>query len=90
MDPTTQLIVDIVLGVAGALCLFILTAVWNRLGKLETTDATISAKMAELHILVAGEYIKRSEVADSLEKIYQEIKGLRDVMSNGAEKRHQI
>jgi hypothetical protein len=83
MDPSTQLMFDIILGLAGTVSLFILVSVWNRLGKLED-------EAKQLHILVAGEYIKRTEVADSLEKIYQEIKGLRNVMSAGTEKRHQI
>ena len=81
MDQSTQIIFDIILGLAGTVSLFVLVAVWNRLGKLED-------EAKQLHILVAGEYIKRTEVSDSLEKIYNEIKGLRDVMASGVEKRH--
>lgn len=80
MDASTQLIFDIVLGVGGSITMFVLFAVWNRLGKLEDEAKT-------LHVLVAGEYIKRSEVSENLDKIYEEIKGLREIMSIGIDRR---
>lgn len=84
-----QVVFNIVVGVAGALSMFILAAVWSRLGKLEESDEKLAGNIAAMHILVAGEYIKRSEISPQLENIYTELKNIRADLATKVERRHE-
>ena len=84
-----QTLFNIVVSVAGAMCMFVLMAVWNRLGKLEESDTKLAANIAAMHILVAGEYIKRAEISPQLQGIYDELKHIRSDLSMKVERRHE-
>lgn len=84
-----QMLINIVVGAAGVLSAFVLTAVWSRLGKLEESDANLAVEISKMHILVAGEYIKRVEISPQLEKIYDTLKDIRVELGNKAERREQ-
>ena len=82
-----QIVFNIVVGIAGMLAMFVLSAVWSRLGALEKSDKDLSKEIAAMHILVAGEYIKRQEITPMLKEIYDELKTIRTEISNKVERR---
>lgn len=84
---STQMTINIVVGVAGALSVFVLTAIWSRLGKLEKADTNLALEISKIHVLVAGEYIKRTEIAPQLDKIYDTLENIRIELGRKVERR---
>lgn len=82
-----QILINIIVGIAGTLSVFVLTAVWSRLGKLENSDANLTIEIHKMRELVAGEYIKRAEVAPQLEKIYDTLEIIRTELGKKVERR---
>jgi hypothetical protein len=56
-----QMLFNIVVGVAGALAGFVLSAVWSGLKDLQKADKELVNKVAGIEVLVAGTYVKRDE-----------------------------
>ena len=73
----SPMLIFIILGIAGFLASFILGAVWFKIGKLETADTELLKQFNTLSLLVAGEYVKRSEIEPQLKEIATDIKELR-------------
>jgi len=82
-----QSAINIIMAVAGFMCAFVLTAVWARLGKLEASDGDLAKEIAAIHILVAGEYIKRDEIAPQIKGIYDELRAINSELSKKLERR---
>lgn len=82
-----QMLINIVVGIAGSLSVFVLTAVWSRLGKLESSDTLLTIEIHKMRELVAGEYIKRAEVTPQLEKIYDTLEIIRSELGKKMERR---
>ena len=82
-----QIVFNIIFGVAGALCMFVLMAVWNKLAKLEQTDKELTDSVNKLNILIVGDYVKRIDLIPQLKEIYEELKNIRLEMANKAERR---
>ena len=76
-----QLILDVLLGLVGFFGSFILLAVWRRLGYLESTDEHIKTEVTALRILVAGEYVKKSDIEPKLDGIWNELREIRKEVS---------
>ena len=87
MDATTQMLFDIVLGFAGAVGLFILKAVWNKLGALENNDKSLTTTINDLKVLVSGEYMKKVEINPMLVAIFKELQDINKELSNKVERR---
>jgi hypothetical protein len=74
---SVQIIFDIIIGIAGFLCGFILYAIWNRMGHLETKDEKLADEISKIHVLVAGDYVKRVELTPQLDSIFKELRMIR-------------
>lgn len=83
----TQIFINVLVGIAGTLSVFVLTAVWSRLGKLEASDNHLSVEIHKMRELVAGEYIKRIEISPQLDKMYEELKHIRVELGKKIERR---
>lgn len=84
---TTQVIFNIVVGIAGTVCTFVLYAIWSKLSELEKSDKDLTHEISAMRVLIAGDYIKRSEIAPQLQDIFDELKGLRHELSKKIERR---
>jgi CHASE3 domain sensor protein len=60
-----QTIINWVLAGFGGLIGFLLNAVWQAVKDLQKADKDLTAKVAEIEVLVAGAYVKK----DDLEKL---------------------
>lgn len=87
MDGASQMLFNIVVAIAGAVSVFILYAVWSKLNELEKSDTELTKEISKIHVLVAGEYVKKTEIAPQLTEIFQELKGIRHDLSTKAERR---
>lgn len=84
---TTQMLINIIVGIAGTLSMFVMTAVWSRLGRLESSDNLLIIEIHKMRELVAGEYIKRAEVTPQLDKIYDTLEVIRIELGKKIERR---
>lgn len=57
-----QTIINWLLGGFGALIGALLNAVWQAVKDLQTSDKELTSKLSEVEILVAGTYVKRSDL----------------------------
>lgn len=81
------MVINVIVGIAGTLSIFVLTAVWSRLGKLEVSDANLAVEISKMHVLVAGEYIKRTEIAPQLDRIYDSLENIKAELGKKVERR---
>jgi hypothetical protein len=82
-----QLIFNIIFGVAGTLSVFVMTAIWSKLNALEKNDRELTTEISKLHILVSGEYVKKSEIAPQLSSIFEELRHINKELAHKIERR---
>ena len=85
MDPVQQ-VFNIVFGVAGALAGWWMKAMWESLIALRVADDALSGRVAALHILVAGEYVKRSDMESIANELYVKLDKIYDKLDGKADK----
>lgn len=80
MPPIDPALFQILVGLCGALAGWILRVIWQDIKELHAQDRRASDRMGKLEILVAGEYVKRTElekwmkdVSHDLRRIYDKI-----------------
>lgn len=73
MSVLDQQVINVAMGALGTLALFILNAVWARLTSIEK-------KIAELEVLVAGNYVKKSEHDATVKAIFDRLEKLHDLL----------
>ena len=64
MDSNTQLLFNILVGIAGALGGFFIHVLWKGVTDLQSADKALAENVANLHVMVAGEYVKRNELKE--------------------------
>lgn len=74
-----QTIINIVIGICGALGMAVLWAVWTR---LDTQDKELKT----LAILVAGDYVKKDDFDKSLDGMYTILRRIEDKLDRKADK----
>lgn len=87
MDATNQVIFNLVLGFAGAACLFLLKLIWDKLNALEKNDKELTNSINKLEILVSGEYVKKTDINPLLQSIFDELKSINKELSHKLERR---
>ena len=58
-----QTIINWLLALFGALIGFLLNCVWHAVRDLQTADKELASKVASIEILVAGDYVRKDELA---------------------------
>ena len=62
------------LGILNTWALFIIRSLRSDIGTLQEADAKVANDISELRILVAGDYVKRTEFADALKEVNREFR----------------
>lgn len=62
MSPEAQLLFNIVAGVAGLFGSFLLKNQWDSIKEGQAYTMALAKKLAEIEVLVAGNYAKREDV----------------------------
>lgn len=83
-----QMLFNIIAGVCGTLGMFILRAMWDGLSELRKSDAEIAKEVAEIKILVAGQYVTRDELKGVNEAIFAKLDNITDLLHKKADRPH--
>lgn len=81
-----QTIINWLLAGFGALIGFLLNAVWQAVKDLQTADTRLTAKVAEIEILVAGDYLRRDDFTHTVEALFKKLDKIEDKLDKKADK----
>jgi CHASE3 domain sensor protein len=82
----TQELFNIVVGIAGALGGWWLKVMWETLKDLQKADKELAAKVSEIEVLVAGNYVKRDSFDSAVERIFQKLDHIEEKIDKKADK----
>ena len=81
-----QQLFNIVVAAAGALSGWWMKAMWESVKDLQITDKTLTHEVAELKILVAGQYMRRDEFERTSQAIFQKLDRIEDKLDGKADR----
>jgi hypothetical protein len=68
-----QTIVNWVVFSFGAVISFIVNTIWGAIKDLQAEDKNMTAKLAAVHILVAGDYVKKQEFDKVMVRLFEKL-----------------
>ena len=81
-----QSIINWVLGAFNALMMFLINLKWNAIKDLRNDDKNLHQKIAEVEVLVAGMYVKKSEFDASVTALFKKLDRIEDKIDKKADK----
>lgn len=81
-----QTVVNWVLTGFSGLIGFLLTAVWQAVKDLQQADNELTNKLAEIKVLVAGDYVKKDEFLQSVTALFTKLDRIEDKLDTKADK----
>lgn len=81
-----QTFINWMLGGFGALVGFLLNSVWQAVKDLQTADKTLATKVAEIEVLVAGDYVRRIDFDKTLERLFTKLDHIEKKIDGKADK----
>jgi len=86
MTPEMQLIFNIVAGIAGFFGSVVLRTQLTTIKDVQSDHARLAQKLAEIEILVAGNYVKRSDLDQMVSAIFAKLDRMETKLDNKADK----
>lgn len=81
-----QSLVNWLLAGFGALIGFLLNAVWQSVKDLQKSDKDIAAKVADIEVLVAGDYVKKNEFQANIKALFAKLDKIEDKIDRKVDK----
>lgn len=81
-----QTIINILISVVGAMVGWILKGLNDSIKELHATDKSITEKVAEMEVLVAGHYCKREDLKEMTNAIFTKLDRIEDKLDGKADK----
>lgn len=81
-----QTILNWILGGFGGLLGFLLNTVWQAVKDLQKADRDLTAKVAEIEVLVAGAYVKKDDIDKLSSAIFAKLDRIEDKLDGKADK----
>ncbi len=81
-----QSLVNWLLAGFGALIGFLLNAVWQAVKDLQKSDKDIAAKVADIEVLVAGDYVRKNEFQDNIKALFAKLDKIEDKIDRKVDK----
>ena len=81
-----QTIVNWLLAGFGGLIGFLLNAVWQAVKDLQKADKDLTAKVAEIEVLVAGAYVKKDDLEKLSSAIFAKLDRIEDKLDGKVDK----
>lgn len=81
-----QILFNIAVALSGGLGGFILKLIWDAIKEVQTADTKLTSEVSELKVMVAGEYVRRTEYKSDLQAISDGIKRIEDKLDGKADK----
>lgn len=73
LDIHYQIIIDIGLSFILLLVGWVLKVIWDAIKDLQRTDKQLSSDLSAIHILVAGDYVKRDYFEKKVDAIFKKL-----------------
>ena len=86
MSPEMQLIFNIVAGIAGFFGSVVLRTQLTTIKDVQSDHARLAQKLAEIEILVAGNYVKRSDLDQMVSAIFAKLDRMETKLDKKADK----
>lgn len=81
-----QTVINWLLTGFGVLIGAVLNAVWQSVKELQTADKDLTAKVAEIEVLVAGAYVKKDEISKLSDAIFAKLDRIEDKLDGKVDK----
>lgn len=81
-----QTIINWLLAGFGALIGFMLNAVWQAVKDLQAADVNLTKKVAEIEVLVAGDYLRREDFTHTVEALFKKLDKIEDKLDRKVDK----
>lgn len=81
-----QTIINWLLSAFGALIGFLLNAVWQAVKELQEGDKKLAAKISEIEVLVAGDYVKKGEFSSVVTALFKKLDRIEDKIDTKKDK----
>lgn len=81
-----QVVVNWLLAGFGALIGFLLNAVWQAVKDLQEADRSLMAKIGGIEVLVAGDYVKKSDFLQPVTALFTKLDKIEDKLDRKMDK----
>lgn len=81
-----QQFVNWLMGAFGALLGFLLKTVWDAVKDLQVADKELADKVKAIEILVAGEYVKKTELEHVMDRVFSQLDRIEAKLDTKADK----
>lgn len=81
-----QQIINIIMAVAGFLAIWMLNVIWGSVKKLQESDQSMAKELHSLHVLVAGDYVKKTDFEKLATEIFHRLVRIDEKLSEKADK----
>ncbi len=81
-----QTVFNLVVSVAAFFGAFILYGIRDKLKDLENENGQLKNELSQIHILVAGQYVKRSELERLTERLFEKLDSIEDKLDGKQDK----
>lgn len=84
-----QTYINWLLGCFGGLTGFLLNSVWQAVKDLQKADRDLATKVAEIEVLVAGDYLKRDEFSETIKTMFTKLDRIEDKLNLKADRENK-
>jgi hypothetical protein len=81
-----QQLFNIVVGVCGALGGWSMKVMWDTLRDLQKSDKQLAEKLSNIEVIVAGDYVKREELAKITETLFNKLDRIEEKLDKKVDK----
>lgn len=74
----SQTLINAIIGGLAAAGAFILRVIWEGLRELQKADVDLTAKISEIQLLVAGNYVKKDELDGVIKALFTKLDKIED------------
>ncbi len=74
----SQTMINAIIGGFAAAVAFILRVIWEGLRELQKADVDLAAKISEIQLLVAGNYVKKDELDGVIKALFTKLDKIED------------
>ena len=81
-----QDIINILIGLLSGIFGFLLNQVWSTVKDLQQADTSLATKVSEIEVLVAGNYVHKSELIVISEALFKKLDKIEDKLDKKLDK----
>ena len=86
MEPTTELVVNFAFGLFAIVFGWLLKTLWGAVTDLQESDKTLTEKVNSIEVLIAGDYVKRTEFQTAIDRLFQKLDSIEAKIDQKADK----